>query len=446
MYPIQAPAYEKWRSEVPYHTYNIIEGAIRSGKSVEAIQAFMEQIVLSCLDVEGEALFLACAVSESMAQALIGECGGYGLRFLFGKRCEYKKYRDQTALKITLRTQGKTYIRWVIFCGGAKSGCEYAIRGLTIQGAMIEEINLLTQDFVREVQNRMAVSKHPCIIATMNPSMSKHWVYTDLIDSPTFGKDTDQMNYMHATLKDNPILSKEQIQRIMNTYDKDSVWFKGYILGERMNPAGAIYKFTENSVFNDFNPKDYDSYVVSCDQGETISATGITLGAIRYLDKKGFYTYDVLKEFYHKNDEVTEKYFEDYANDLANFVIESIKLMGMPPLEVIIDNDPEFYHQCILAFGKHGLDPYSIKFPYKYEIELRVKYGVSMIHKGQLRFYVECEHTIEDFKNAEYDVKEIERRGKFVRSKTYSATGHLDMIDSVEYGFTRYLELLTSSS
>ena len=113
------------------------------------------------------------------------------------------------------------------------------------------------------------------------------------------------------------------------------------------------------------------------------------------------------------------------------------------PVEAIIDEDSEFYHQCALAFQRKGIDPYIIKYPYKLEIVERIRRGTDMLHKGQLRFLKDCEKTIEDFKNAEYDEKEIEKRGEFVRAKKYvPGFGHLDMVDSVEYGFTRFLSLL----
>ena len=440
---LSSPKYEKWIDGIFSHQFSGIEGAIRSGKSVQACRAFA-MLIVAC-EVQTDALFIAGAVSESMAQALIGECGGFGLRFIFGSGCLYKKYRDKSALYIHYDVNGKTFTRWVIFAGGAKAGCEYAIRGLSIQGAMIEEINLLTQDFVNEIQNRMAVAKRPFLLYTMNPSMSKSWIYKDFIDSANRGIPSGKMNYLHASLSDNPVLTKERVKEIEDSYDKDSVWYKGYILGERMNPAGAIYMVHEYNVIDSFNPDDYDSYVVVCDQGETISATAITLGAIKYDREKGFYRFDVLKEYHHINSATGEgeKHFEDYANDLADFVLESAKVMSSFPVEVVIDQDPEFYHQCVLAFGKKNLDPYSIKFPYKLEIEERVKRGVGLMHKGQLRFYKDCTQTIEDFKNAEYDEKEIERKGVFVRSKVYTeGFGHLDMIDSVEYGFTRYLDVL----
>jgi PBSX family phage terminase large subunit len=267
----------------------------------------------------------------------------------------------------------------------------------------------------------------------------------DFIDSPSRGIPSGRMNYLHATLVDNPILTAERIKQIQDTYDKDSIWYKGYILGERMNPAGAIYQAHEYNVIDKIEPESYDSYVVVCDQGETISATAITLDAVKYDKDKGFYHMDVLKEYHHINSNTGdgEKHFEDYANDLADFVIESSKVMSSFPSKVIVDQDPEFYHQAVLAFQRKGLDPYIIQFPNKLEIEDRIKRGVGFMHKGQLRFYKDCSNTIEDFKNAEYDEKEIEKTGKFVRMKVYTeGFGHLDMVDSVEYAFTFFLDVL----
>ena len=440
---LTSPRYQNWADSVYNYQFSIAEGSIRSGKSVQAVRCFADQII-ACR-VQTEALFLAGAVNESMAQALIGECNGFGLRFIFGNGCIYKKYKGRSALFIHYVINGKYFTRWVIFCGGSKAGYENAIKGLSIQGAEIEEINLQTEAFVNEVQDRMAVADRPFLIGTMNPSMSKHWIYRGFIDSPSRGIPSGRMNYLHATLVDNPILTAERIKQIQDTYDKDSIWYKGYILGERMNPAGAIYRLHEYNVIDKIEPESYDSYVVVCDQGETISATAITLDAVKYDKDKGFYHMDVLKEYHHINSNTGdgEKHFEDYANDLADFVIESSKVMSSFPSKVIVDQDPEFYHQAVLAFQRKGLDPYIIQFPNKLEIEDRIKRGVGFMHKGQLRFYKDCSNTIEDFKNAEYDEKEIEKTGKFVRMKVYTeGFGHLDMVDSVEYAFTFFLDVL----
>lgn len=431
--------------------FNICEGAVRSGKSVANCRTSADRII-AC-DHQGEALFLGCAVSESMAKALIGESDGFGLFHIFngwaryGCSAKYTKYKGKDALRIVVRKNRRDYIRWVIFVGDAKSGDEKFIRGLTIQGAIVEEMNLMTKDFFDELLRRMAASSDPFINATMNPSMTKHWVYRDVIDNERLKK---EMTHGHATLIDNPALTPGRIKEIESRYDKDSVQYKGYILGERMNPSGAIYHVREQNIIDSYDPSDYLSYVVVCDQGETISATAMTLGALRYDREKGYYTYDVLKEYHHINSTETGagvKHFEEYAEDLADFVIESMRIMSRPPTEVIVDQDPEFYAQVVKVFARKGVDPYSVKFPYKREIEQRVKTGVQIMHKGQLRFHRDCTKTIEDYRNAQYDSKEIDKKGKFVRAKEYTeGFGHLDMIDSVEYGHDRYLgELQTES-
>ena len=438
---VSADRWGQYERESFSHKWSIAEGAVRSGKTVANCQCFADRILMC--EYPGEALFLGCAVSESMAKALIGECSGFGLYHRINRlkwaKAEYCKYKDRDALRITARVRGRDLIRWVLFVGGAKARCDEAIRGLTIQGAMMVEANLFEESFILEVERRMIVAEDPFIYADMNPSMSKHFIYRDFIDNPKI-----DLNYCHATLIDNPALSPKQIEDISNRYDKDSVEYKGFILGERMNPAGAIYRIHEWNVIEAFNPSDYDSYVVVCDQGKTISATAMTLGAVRYDKDKGFYTFDVLKEYHHINSgEEGEKHFEQYASDFADFLLESSKVMGSMPVEAIIDEDSEFYHQCALAFQKKGIDPYIIKYPYKLEIVERIRRGTDMLHKGQLRFLKDCEKTIEDFKNAEYDEKEIEKRGEFVRAKKYvPGFGHLDMVDSVEYGFTRFLSLL----
>ena len=92
-------------------------------------------------------------------------------------------------------------------------------------------------------------------------------------------------NYVHWTLDDNPALSTEKIHEIKSRYDPSSVQYKRYVLGQRVAPGSTIYTLHDYSTFN--TEDEYISYVIACDPGETVSATSITLNALR----RGFKRY-----------------------------------------------------------------------------------------------------------------------------------------------------------
>ena len=112
---------------------------------------------------------------------------------------------------------------------------------------------------------------------------------------------------------------------------------------------------------------------------------------------------------------------------------ESVLASGYPMLAKA-PTEQEFKDAIVDMLTEQG----RIKYVEKDDIEQRIKTGLNLIYNNQLHFYEACSNVINDFRNAEYDTKKIEKTGVFSRNKEYTSLGHLDSVDAVEYAFTHY--------
>lgn len=387
-------------------------------------------------------LFLACAVNDAQAKALLGECNGFGISYYFDKNCEYKKYKNSDALKITIvkKIKGKVkkLIRWVIFAGAGKSDSYKSIRGLSIEGLIGSEFNLFHPDFLNEVKNRTVAAINPKFFYDMNPTNEGNFVYKEYIDNKRL-----DVNYVHATLVDNPSLSEKRIKDIINEYDPDSINYKAMILGQRVNIEGSIYTIRDYNILKSFDPRDYIEYITICDPGENQSGTAMVLAALYFNNELKQYEIHILKEYWHRNADYKSGYNiklpKDYAEDYVTFVRECANLLNDMPKICLLDEDITFYREIKLC---HEEVPLSLfKYPIKSNIDARVKTGINLLYRGKLRFYGDCKNAIGQFKNAVYDAKECQK-GNYIRMDN-PAISNIDFCDAIEYSFEQYSRYLT---
>lgn len=105
------------------NTYNIAEGAVRAGKTVDNVYAFAHE-----LRTTRDRLHLATGSTVANAKLNIGDANGFGLEYIFRGQCKWGKYKDNEAL-IIKGPYTKFHERIVIFAGTAKADSYKKIRG-----------------------------------------------------------------------------------------------------------------------------------------------------------------------------------------------------------------------------------------------------------------------------------------------------------------------------
>lgn len=248
-------------------TYNIAEGAVRAGKTIDNVYAFAHE-----LRTTPDKIHLATGSTMANAKLNIGDANGFGLSYLFRGQCKWSKYRDNDALIIRgPATEYKTKI--VIFSGGANAASYKKIRGNSIGLWIATEVNLHHDSFIREAFNRQLAAKNRKIYWDLNPEHPKASIYRDYIDNyaekAKKGELPGGFNYAHFTIFENATISKERLQEIVSQYDEDSIWYIRDILGNRAIAEGLIYR----SLATQLTKPDSGVYIQK-QQAEDLAKTG----------------------------------------------------------------------------------------------------------------------------------------------------------------------------
>jgi len=415
-------------TQVKDKLFTWMEGSSQCGKSVTAALAFAALIEDSPAE---DNLFLGLGYTSTSVKNNVSFCGGFGLEGYFGSKARKGKYYGSDALFIETKTGLKT----VFFTGGSTQTANNGWHGFPIAGALVDEIDRIHPNSISELKQRIQAKPNAHIIVTQNPNLEKHPIYKEL----SYYQDIDEVNYHHFTLDDNPALTEDDLIKIKGRYDPESVYYKRYVLGLRVNPEGLIYNIRDHNILDELDTSIYGRYIVVADPGVNTSATSYALIALR-KDHSGV---DVIKEYWHRNKEergLGVKLPADYAEDYCIFINECSDLMGYRPYKIISDLDLTFQREYERIKFQYGIG-YPVLNATKHPIEERIKTGINYLYQGRLRFYRECERTIESFKEAQYDSKKA-AIGKFERLDDPQSGTMIDCVDTVEYGFSEFeLEL-----
>ncbi len=109
------------------------------------------------------------------------------------------------------------------------------VKGMTVAGALLDEVTMLPRSYFREVLARMSVEGAQ-LFGTTNPDSPHHWLKVDYLDVATSlpGWVVD-----HWTLLDNPFLPQSYVASLSAEYT--GVWYQRAVLGLWVAAQGAVY-------------------------------------------------------------------------------------------------------------------------------------------------------------------------------------------------------------
>lgn len=221
------------------NTYNMAEGAVRAGKTVDNVYAFAHE-----LKSHPSKLHLATGSTGANAKLNIGDCDGHGLEGIFRGQCKWGKYKGNECLYIKgPATKGKEKV--VIFAGAALANSFKKIRGNSYGMWIATEINLHHDNTIKEAFNRTLASPKRKFFWDLNPDHPKSPIYTEYIDKyvqmDKEGTLLGGVNYQQFTIHDNINISKENRDAFISQYEPGTIWFNRDILGQRCIAEGLIY-------------------------------------------------------------------------------------------------------------------------------------------------------------------------------------------------------------
>lgn len=222
-----------------YNTFNILEGAVRSGKTVDNVFAFAHE-----LKTTPDRIHLATGSTMGNAKLNIGDANGFGLEWIFRGQCRWGHYKDMEALII--KGASTNFQQKVIIFAGASSSDSYKkIRGNSYGMWIATEINLHHDNSIKEAFNRQLAAKNRKIFWDMNPEHPKAPIYENYLDvyerKAKEGTLKGGYNYAHFTIFDNINITQERLEEIVSQYDENSIWYVRDILGKRSIAEGLVY-------------------------------------------------------------------------------------------------------------------------------------------------------------------------------------------------------------
>ena len=366
-------------------TISVAEGAVRAGKTVDNVAMFAKMLELGVEDK----IHLASGSTSANAKLNIGDCNGFGLEYIFRGKCSWSKYKGNDCLKI--RTSGREYI--VLFVGGSKADSFKKIRGNSYGMWIATEINLHHESMIQEAFNRQLASKTRRVFWDLNPSSPANFIYKDYIDKfeETYG---ERYNYEHFTIRDNATITEERIHDIESQYDKNSVWYRRDILGERCNAEGLVYPMFSKDihVVRKGDVQTEGDYYVSSDYGIQ-NATVFLL----WQREVGSKRWICLNEYYYSG---RDNHYQKTVSEHVKGLIQMLN--GIEPRAIIVDPSASALITEIRRKGYHVR-----------RADNDVKEGIddvsTMLANQLLAFCDCCVNTIGEFGIYSWDEKASER-------------------------------------
>lgn len=367
---------------------NFLDGSIRSGKTHVLNLRWLEYIVTG---PPGVLLMAGKTIRTLERNVLKSENGIFDL---LGEG-NYKYNSSTGELVIGDRT---------IYCVGANDEkAENKIRGMTLAGAMCDEVSLFPKSFVEQLQGRCSV-KGSQIFFSSNPDSPFHYLKNEYIDNPDINNGK-MLKHWRFLMEDNPYLVKynpEYIEQAKKTFK--GVFYQRNVLGEWAIAEGRVYPAFDDSIHVvEELPGKFDKIYIGIDYG-TVHPTTFTMVGKR---KDNYY---VIKEYCKSGRRNTQ-----LVSDLIEFM-EGYKIDGIT---------------CDSAAASFILELKSKKIYTKdciKSVEDGISYVSSLLGDGRLFVHSSCKNLIKEFYSYSWDEKKSQSSGKDVVVKLND-----DVLDSLRY-------------
>jgi len=271
----------------------ICDGAVRSGKTLStglsffcwAMQSFRDRNFALC----GKTIV---SVRRNLLEELIP------LLERMGFRCEQKV--SQNILKVRLGGRSNTFYLF----GGKDEGSAALIQGITLAGALLDEVALMPRSFVEQTVARCSVTGSK-LWFSCNPESPAHWFYREWIRKA----EEKRALRIPFSMADNPGLSEEVLERYKTMFE--GTFYRRFVLGEWVAAEGLVYDFFNESFVGEVPAGELEDWHISCDYG-TLNPTSMGLWG-----RRGTVWYRVAEYYYDARAQHRQKTDEEYADALA---------------------------------------------------------------------------------------------------------------------------------
>ena len=366
-----------WMPNSPNRRYDavICDGAVRSGKTLCMSLSFIFW-AFSAFN-GGDFAFCGKTVTALKRNIILPLCDQ--LRQL-GFCCELK-----TSANCLTVSRGRAKNRFYFF-GGKDESSASLIQGMTLSGALLDEVALMPRSFVEQTLARCSV-KGSKFWFNCNPEHPQHWFYQNWILC------AEQKNalYLHFTMKDNPALSDEIRRRYETLYS--GTFYDRFVLGKWVAADGLIYPmFSKERCVREVDGGGYDEYYVSCDYG-TVNPMSMGLWGIR-----GNKAFRIREYYYSSRDAGGQKTDEEYYAELLRLVKnKNVKA-------VVCDPSAASFMTCIRRHGSFRV------IPAKNSVAEGISLVADALREGRLIFSPSCADSVREFGLYRWDEGSVKDR------------------------------------
>lgn len=382
--PKQTQTYHKSTARI-----NLAHGAVRSGKTVGFHYAWLRYITQG---PQGQLLMVGKTVTALERNVL------RPMQELFG--ANYVNYSIP-------QKKAKICGRLIDIEGANDERSEGKIRGMTLSGALCDEVSLYPESFWQQLLARNSV-KGARVFATTNPDSPNHWLKRNYLD-----REIDlNLRSFHFTIDDNPFLDPEYVKSLKQEYT--GLWYKRMILGLWVMAEGAIYDmFDENKHVSNAYESDDDVFWGAIDYG-TSNAFSVSL--FKKFQEKVI----LCDEWYYDSKEKGRQLTD------SEYCSRIIEFFGSRKIEVIY-LDPSalsFYTECV----QRGLPVAHADN----SVLDGIRYCASELGKGNIIIDPKCTEHIKGFQGYVWD----DKAQKLGIDKPKKENDHT--MDSFRYGLYTY--------
>ena len=226
----------------------ICDGAVRSGKTLAMTVGF---VLWSMTGFRGQVFALCGKTIESLRRNVTNLLPQW-----LGSEFTVTERRQDNRITISRRGVENTYYLF----GGRDESSAALIQGITLAGALLDEVALMPRSFVEQTLARCSVAGSR-LFFSCNPAAPGHWFHREWIEQAE-GRNA---LYLHFTMDDNLSLSPAIRERYRRMYT--GVFYRRYVLGEWCAAEGLVYPFSREEITTEETPKGPVTWYISVDYG-----------------------------------------------------------------------------------------------------------------------------------------------------------------------------------
>lgn len=366
-----------WWNRQKYKDFDGImcDGSIRSGKTLSMTIGF---VLWATSTFNNQSFALCGRTIESLRRNVVSHIPEWveGYVTVVEKRNENK----------LIISDGEHTNTFYMF-GGRDEKSYTVVQGVTLAGALLDEVALMPRSFVEQVLARCSVTGSKFWF-NCNPEGPTHWFYVEWIKKPK----SHNMLYLHFTMADNYALDPKVRERYESLYT--GVFYSRYILGLWVRAEGLVYPMFDDKkhiVKFDGRISPRHRYYVSIDYG-TVNPFACGLWDFDPGEQKAH----MVRELYYNGGSAKRVDDEAYYRMLK-------ELIGDIPIQyIVVDPSAASFIATIQKYGEY------LVVKANNDVLNGIQTVTKYLNAGVLDFDESCKETFGEFRAYRWDEESAE--------------------------------------